>query len=155
MPDGQRPPSLLAYPSYLAGQVAKIAQRDIVTALAEHGLGLHHLAVLSALADFGTLSQQQLADRLDIDKSHMVGFIDTLDERSLVTRERDATDRRRHQIALTREGRALTQRLHRVSQSAQDCFDVLSQGDRDRLVALMKKVLDSYDTARSEGGASS
>jgi DNA-binding MarR family transcriptional regulator len=154
MLDGQRPPSLLAYPSYLAGQVAKIAQRDIVAALAEHGLGLHHLAVLSALADFGTLSQQQLADRLDIDKSHMVGFIDTLDERSLVTRERDATDRRRHKIALTREGRGLTQRLHRVSQSAQACFDVLSQGDRDRLVTLMKKVLDSYDTTRSEGASS-
>ena len=30
-----------------------------------------------------------------------------------------------------------------------------AQNDRERLVALMKKVLDAYDSARLEGGASS
>ena len=37
------------------------------------------MAVLLALADLGAQSQQDLADRLDLDKSHMVGFVDHLD----------------------------------------------------------------------------
>ena len=69
---------------------------------ADHG-------VLVALADLGPLSQQQIADGLDADKSQVVRLIDQLEERGLVTRAADPTDRRRHRITLTGPGRQLVE----------------------------------------------
>jgi DNA-binding MarR family transcriptional regulator len=49
-----------------------------------------HAAILAALSDFGPLAQYELADRLDIQRSHLVGYVDLLEQRELVQRERDA-----------------------------------------------------------------
>ena len=74
-----RPPSLLELPSYLAGQVSRFGRRYLAKVLAEHDLLLVHHAILSALSDFGAQSQQQVANTLDLDKSHLVGRIDQLE----------------------------------------------------------------------------
>lgn len=46
-------PSLLAPPSYLVGNVARIGHRLLLHALAEHDLRVPHAAILPALCDFG------------------------------------------------------------------------------------------------------
>jgi MarR family transcriptional regulator, lower aerobic nicotinate degradation pathway regulator len=145
-----RPPSLVAQPSYLASQVSKYGRRHLERVLREHGLGLTHHAVLSALDDFGPLSQQQLADSLDLHKSHLVGPIDQLEDRQLVVRERDRSDRRRNRVALTAAGNALVHELQPAGHRSQEGFlDVLSPAEQKTLVKLLRRVLDANDTARA------
>jgi len=114
-----RPPTLLALPSYLAGHVARIGHRGLVAALAEVDLRLPHFAVLTGLSDFGPLAQHALADRLGLNRSHLVGYLDLLERRGFVRRERDPEDRRRQRVALTADGLALVGRLQDVAHRSQ------------------------------------
>jgi DNA-binding MarR family transcriptional regulator len=149
-----RPPSLLALPSFLAGNVARIGHRLLLGALAEHDLRLPHAAILAALSDFGPLAQYELAECLDIHRSHLVGYVDLLENRGLVQRERDPEDRRRQNVALTRSGRALWRRLQRVAERSQAQFlDVLSEPERKTLLTLLYRVLRAHDEARLQAVA--
>lgn len=150
---GVRPPSLLVLPSYLISQVGRFGYRHLESCLGEHGLLLVHYAILAALDDFGPLSQQQLACCLAVDKSHLVGRIDHLEERGLVERTKDLTDRRRHQITLTSEGNVLLGWLSPIAEQSQQHFlKALSGPERQTLVALLRRVLDANDAARLAAG---
>ena len=145
----RRPPSLLALPSYLASQLSKFGRRHLEAVLAEHELVLIHHAVLVALADFGPQSQQQLADSLDFDKSHLVARIDHLQSRGLVTRTQDPADRRRNQIALTPAGHELVDLLRPIAQESQQGFlQMLSPAEQETLTTLLRRALDANDAAR-------
>ena len=146
----RRPPSLLALPSYLASQLSKFGRRGLEAALAEHDLALIHHGVLAALADFGPRSQQQLADALDFDKSHLVARIDDLQRRGMVTRTQDPSDRRRNQIALTPAGQRLVDVLRPVAQESQLGFlQTLSPAEQETLISLLRRALDANDAARA------
>jgi DNA-binding MarR family transcriptional regulator len=144
-----RPPSLLALPSYLAGSVARVGHRLLLEALDEHDLRLAQAAILAALSDFGPLAQHELADRLDIQQTHLVRYVDDLEERRLVERERDPADRRRQTVTITKSGRALWRRLQRVAERSQTHFlDVLSDAERETLLTLLHRLLQAHDEAR-------
>lgn len=150
MNDGEtRPPTLLALPSYLAGQVARIGRRRLLEALTEHDLRLPHFAVLTALSDFGPLAQHDLADCLGLNRSHLVGYLDDTEQRGLVQRDRDPEDRRRQRVALTPSGRTLLRRLQEVAQRSEtESLHVLSESERQTLTALLYRVLLADDEAR-------
>jgi DNA-binding MarR family transcriptional regulator len=149
--DNIRPPTLLALPSYLAGHVARIARRLLVEALAKHDLRLPHFAVLTALSDFGPLAQHELADRLGLNRSHLVGYLDDIEQRGLVHRERDPQDRRRQRVALTPPGRTLLRRLQDIAhRSEAECLQVLSEPERRTLTELLGRVVRADDEARRQ-----
>lgn len=144
-----RPPTLLGIPSYLAGNVARAATRTLWRSLAEHGLRLSQHAVLVALRDFGPMAQHEIADRLDLDRSQVVGFVDRLERNGLVTRSRDARDRRRMLVSITAEGVAAERRVTDAARDVQPVlFDALSPAEQAQLVRLLQRVLDAHDTAR-------
>jgi DNA-binding MarR family transcriptional regulator len=147
--DEIRPPTLLELPSYLAGAVARIGHRLLVDALAEHELRLPHFAVLAALSDFGPTAQHQLADRLAMNRSHLVGYLDEVERRGLVRRERDPADRRRQQVSLTPSGSTQVTWLREVARRSQDAFLVtLSEEERATLVTLLRRVVEAADRDR-------
>lgn len=151
-----RPPTLLALPSYLVSHVAHIGPGRLVEALAEHNLRLPHFGVLTALSDFGPLAQHELADRLGLNRSHLVGYLDEAEKGGLVQRVRDPEDRRRQRVALTPSGRTLQRRLHAVAQRSQaEYFKVLSEPERQTLIALLRRILVADDKARGEGASHS
>lgn len=146
---GVRPPTLLDIASYLAGNVARAATRSLWRSLAEHGLRLSQHAVLVALHDFGPLAQAEIADRLDLDRSQVVGFVDSLERHGSVTRTRDPRDRRRTLIALTDAGAAAERRVTEAARDLQPAlFAALSPAELDQLVGLLTRVLDAHDAAR-------
>lgn len=146
-----RPPSLLALPAYVGSQVAKYGYRHLKNALAEDDLLLPQYGMLAALADFGPISQQQMAESLDMDKSHLVGKIDKLAHRGLLAREPDPADRRRHRIVLTAEGQALVDRIRPIAEeSQQDALCMLTCEERDQLASLLSRVLVVHDARRLE-----
>jgi DNA-binding MarR family transcriptional regulator len=143
-----RPPTLLALPSYLAGHVARIGHRALVEALKAHDLRLPHFAVLAGLGDFGPLAQHELADRLGLNRSHLVGYLDEVERQALVRRERDPHDRRRQRVALTGAGEKRLDELKKVADRSQaDFLDALSDTERETLITLMRRIVTSDDRA--------
>ncbi|MEU0743696.1 MarR family transcriptional regulator [Streptomyces sp. NPDC006134] len=145
---GGRPPSLLALPSYLVSHVARLGHESLVAAVGEHGLRLPHFAALTALADFGPLPQHELAARLGLNRSHLVGYLDTVEQRGLVQRTRDPADRRRQVVALTPEGERLQRHLLEAARRAQDGFlGELTTAERHVLAELLRRILVAGDRA--------
>ncbi|MBB4688746.1 MarR family winged helix-turn-helix transcriptional regulator [Amycolatopsis jiangsuensis] len=149
-----RPPTLLALPSYLAGHVARIGHRTLAEALAGYELRLPHFAVLAGLADFGALAQHELAHRLGLNRSHLVGYLDELERRDLVGRERDPADRRRQRVTLTASGKTMTRRFKGIARRSQDAFLAeLSESERETLLSLLRRVVVADDATRTATGA--
>ena len=147
-----RPPTLLGLPSYLAGHVSRIGHRALVADLAAHGLRLPHFAVLTGLHDFGPLGQHELADRLGLNRSHLVGYLDRLEEAGLLSRVRDPGDRRRQQVELEPEGERLaTELVERARAGEAADLAVLSTDELATLTDLLRRVLLADDAA--PGGA--
>ena len=141
-PISRRPPTLLALPSYLAGNVAYVGNRTLIAKLKEHGLGLAQFAVLVALVDFGASPPHELARRLGTDRSHISAYVESLLKRGWVIREPDAADRRRVSVDLTDEGRDLVDGLTTWAADAQrDFLSALTEHEQQTLRTLLLKIL--------------
>jgi len=70
-------------------------------------MSLIHLNVLFLLAGMGPLPMRGLAEQLDVSQASATGLVDRMEQRGLVTRERDAVDRRVVRVTLTPQGEAL------------------------------------------------
>lgn len=148
-----RTPSLLAVPTYVLTKLGRAAQRLSQEAIADRGLLLPHFSVLATLDDAGPLPQHELADRLGIHRSHLVGYVDELEERKAVRRHRDPRDRRRQIVSLTPTGQKLLAQLRITIARAQDEFlSPLSEEERTVLTGLLVRLLghaDDLGAARS------
>jgi DNA-binding MarR family transcriptional regulator len=91
------------------GYLLKHAQMGYATfanaALAPYRIDGRELAVLSFLSEQSLLSQQEVAQRLGVDRTTMVALIDALERRGLVERHPHPDDRRKNIVALTAAGR--------------------------------------------------
>ncbi|MFC0531498.1 MarR family winged helix-turn-helix transcriptional regulator [Phytohabitans kaempferiae] len=99
--------------------------------------------VLTMLAAVGPCSQQELSEGLRIDRSVMVGCVDGLERAGLVSRERNATDRRAYDVTITAAGRrALAEADGALPDLLDGAFGALSPAERRQLVRLLRKVLE-------------
>ncbi|MBO2464067.1 MarR family winged helix-turn-helix transcriptional regulator [Actinomadura violacea] len=103
---GPLPPRLLGITTFVLAQVGRAGRVRMGRLMDEHGLGLWHFAVLSALDDASPASQRELGERLRIDPSDLVEVVGRLEAAGFVRRERDPSDRRRYVVEPTAEGRA-------------------------------------------------
>jgi DNA-binding MarR family transcriptional regulator len=87
--------------------------------LAPSGISPSELALLILIDAREPESQQQLARRLGIDRTTMVGLIDALEARQLVARRPDPEDRRRNVTELTTAGRRTLRTATRASDQAE------------------------------------
>lgn len=101
------------------GYLLKHAQQRLAEvtapALAPFGITGRELAVLMSIDDLTPLSQQDVADRLGVDRTTMVALVDGLEAKNLVTRRPQEGDRRRNVVELTDAGRDT---LHRAGDAA-------------------------------------
>ena len=91
-------------------------------ALTPYGIDGRELAVLLVLADREPASQQQAAQRLDIDRTTMVALLDALEGKGLLSRHPHADDRRRNVVELTDAGHDILRRAARASDDAEREF---------------------------------
>ena len=120
----------------LLEHLARVGRRAFEGTLEPGGLRPRHLIALKLLSYQGPASQQALADSLSLDPSNVVGLLNELEERQLITRRRDAADRRRHIVELSPRGES----------ELCDAYEGLRQIDDDLLSALsMKERAVLYD----------
>ena len=83
-------------------------------------------------------SQQQTAERLQVDRTTMVALLDGLEAKDLVARQADPDDRRRNVIALTDVGRRTLEKAVRASDKAERrLLGALDESERKQLRALL------------------
>jgi DNA-binding MarR family transcriptional regulator len=92
------------------------------------GLSLVHLHVLAVLDVEGLLQMRALAESLDVSQASMTGIVDRMEQRGLVERQRDESDRRVVRVSLTADGRAMVggmaaERRERLSAMLDDMTD--------------------------------
>jgi DNA-binding MarR family transcriptional regulator len=88
----------------LLEHLARVGRRAAETTMAPGGLRPRHLIALRLLAEDGPASQHGLTEALRLDPSNVVGLLNELEERELVTRRRDPSDRRRHIVEISPRG---------------------------------------------------
>jgi DNA-binding MarR family transcriptional regulator len=113
------------------------------------GIKLKELAILAYLRehdDAGTpASQQSLMEALCVDANTCVLLLNELETAQMVERRRDATDRRRHVVHITDDGRAaLHGAEHAQTGIEDDVLVALTSKERATLHTLLEKALGSH-----------
>ena len=139
------PDQLTGWTSYLLRQGALRAQAEVAASLAALELRAPHHAVM-AMIESETRSQTQLARALQTDRTTMVAIVDELEAMQFVERQPGATDRRVHEIKLTRKGsRALARSRELLAAADARLLDGLHPRQRRHLRELLLALIHSYD----------
>ncbi|MEZ5227583.1 MAG: MarR family winged helix-turn-helix transcriptional regulator [Acidimicrobiales bacterium] len=134
---------ILSSAAYLLFKAGHYVHLEIEKGLAELDLSPREMLVLSFVDHHAGLSQQELSERLGLDPTIVVGLVDGLEARDLLTRSKDPGDRRRNVLALTTAGAALRKQAVVSFEALQANFlEPLSATDRDRLRRLLAEVLE-------------
>ncbi|WP_327289263.1 MarR family winged helix-turn-helix transcriptional regulator [Streptomyces sp. NBC_01198] len=145
------PPGLAGYAAYLLRRAYALANRlaPDFTGTTEGAGSARDFQVLDALGEPGAAySQQDLGDRLGINRTTMVKLIDRFEAAGQVTRARNPDDRRSYVLALTEDGRAAVKAMDPAVAAADDKLTAgLTAAERDRLDALLAELL-----SRPQGG---
>lgn len=126
----------------LIEHLARVGRRAAETSMSPGGLRPRHLIALKLLSEHGPASQQGLGDALCLDPSNVVGLLNELEERGLITRRRDPADRRRHIVELSPQGEdELSLAYARFSLIEDDLLSALSIEERDMLYHLLARAV--------------
>jgi DNA-binding MarR family transcriptional regulator len=127
----------------LVDHLARTARRSGEATLERGGLRPRHLVALRLLSEGGPTSQQTLAGSLSLDPSNVVGVLNDLEDRQLITRRRDPADRRRHIVALAPRGEdELSVAYGRLRLLEDDLFSALSAVERATLYDLLVRAVN-------------
>ena len=143
-PPSDRPsrnsPSLTSV-GFLMHVAQKRLYHGVMDAIAGSGLHAGQLAILGALSDKGPMSQRQLGEVAQIEKSSLVLFLDSLEQDGWVKRDANPFDRRSHHVRLTESGAAKFRKLGPALKKVQDQFLApLTLRERAQLIDLLQRL---------------
>src|SRR3954447_2410552 len=135
------PVSLRANPCFLLALLGRVAKRRFADALEPTGLKGPEAFALMRLRDLGPISQQELADMLDLDPSKLVALLNQLESDGLAERRRDPGDRRRHIVEISPRGHQRLADADRVMADFEvEFFSGLAADELDELQGLLARV---------------
>jgi DNA-binding MarR family transcriptional regulator len=134
----------------LAAMIAPLA-RTLVTreepALQAHGISMWGYIVLTALAEQPVRTQAALAQAISADKSRIIGVLDDLQQRGLISRRPDTSDRRVHLLSLTSAGERLRGSVQAaIRDSEEEVLAAVPPADRDAFLRSLKALYELYRT---------
>ena len=126
----------------LLDHLARVGRRAAEASMSPGSLRPRHLIALKLLSEHGPANQQGLAEALSLDPSNVVGLLNELEERGLITRRRDPADRRRHIVELSSTGaKELCLAQARLSRVEDDLLRALSAEERATLYRLLARAV--------------
>jgi DNA-binding MarR family transcriptional regulator len=140
------PAELLAKSGFLLVRLAMSFKSRVLAEVEAAGFSQYHYSVLVILDEQARKTQATIADALDMDPSQLVGVLDGLERKGLVSRQRDQDDRRRHVVSLTAQGRKQLVRLRSMIDRLEDeMFAPLSAAERKAFHDLLVRLADHHD----------
>jgi len=137
------PNSLRVRPGALLVIAARRGQERASERLAPLGLNVRMCGVLNLLKDEGPASQQEIGEKLGIDRTTMVEIVDELERQGIVRRERSARDRRSYAVTLTPDGKVKQKRAAAAfDAAAEDFFSPLSSAEREKLLGMLSRLIE-------------
>jgi DNA-binding MarR family transcriptional regulator len=135
--------------AYLLSQVGAHSSRRWQERLAPIGLDARSVLVLRHVAAEEGRTQSSLATSLAVPASRIVAIVDGLEQRGLLERRANPSDRRAHALRLTGGGRRVLDEVIAVSRAheAEICAG-LPESDRQRLVELLELIVSAQRLAR-------
>jgi DNA-binding MarR family transcriptional regulator len=135
----------------LLDYLARVGRRAAEASMAPGGLRPRHLIALKLLRDQGLTSQHALAESLSLDPSNVVGLLNELEERRLITRRRDPEDRRRHFVEVSPLGEEeLDLANARLKGVEEELLIALNPEERSKLYELLVRAVDAAVTCSFE-----
>jgi MarR family transcriptional regulator, lower aerobic nicotinate degradation pathway regulator len=126
----------------LLEHLVRVGRRASESSMSPGGLRPRHLIALKLLSERGPANQQGLSEALSLDPSNVVGLLNELEERGLITRRRDRADRRRHIVELSPLGEdELTLAYARLSDVEDDLLSALNTDERATLYDLLVRAV--------------
>lgn len=138
--------ALAGYTSYLLHR-ACARTRMVMQSAVPPGADPRDFVILGVLSGSDAISQQDLADRLNINRTAMVKLLDRLEEIGYVVRSRNLNDRRSYVLSLTALGRTAHQEwVPKVAAGESALTAPLLPDERPRLNELLRKLLPTLDS---------
>jgi DNA-binding MarR family transcriptional regulator len=112
-------------------------------------LAPRHAGILRILNVNPGLTQQTLAGTLGMVPSRLVDFVDEMEERGLVERREDPSDRRCYALHLTEKGRSTLQEIGGIAREhSHALLAALSEEEQGQLGELLQRVADQQGLTR-------
>lgn len=103
-----------------------------------------HMIALKLLGERGPMTQHAVSLALRLDPSNVVGLLNELEERALITRRRDPADRRRHIVELTAAGTGEVAHTYNQLRVVEDeLFKTLTADERVTLYGLLSRAVEA------------
>jgi DNA-binding MarR family transcriptional regulator len=133
--------SMRGSPCLLLAHLGRVAKRRFADALEPTGLKGPHAFALMQLRELGPISQQELAETLDLDPSKLVALLNELESNGLAERRRDPGDRRRHIVEISAHGHARLAAAEQAMAAFENQFFAgLAADERRQLQGLLGRV---------------
>jgi DNA-binding MarR family transcriptional regulator len=136
----------------LINHLARVGRRAVESYMSGC-LRPRHMIALKLLGERGPMTQHTVGVALSLDPSNVVGLLNELEERDLITRRRDPADRRRHIVELSAAGSgeaALT--YDQLGLAEDDLFKALTADERATLHALLSRAVAGLAPACEASG---
>src|ERR1700722_12134683 len=131
----------------LIEHLARVGRRSADTCMSGC-LRPRHLIALSLLSEHGPMTQHAVSTALSLDPSNVVGLLNELEERGLITRRRDPADRRRPIVKLSAAGSGeLAQTCDKLDRVEAELFKSLTAQERASLHDLLTRAVGALAPA--------
>lgn len=140
---------------FLVSSLARLMRTDLENILRSVGLTPTSWMVLMALREEDGQSQTSLAHLTFLDGATITRVLDFLEEKDLIQRHRDNLDRRVQIVALTKDGRVMSEKITRFGMTVNDdTTSLLSEDERQRLEEVLLKLIHHKQHHNNHGSGS-
>jgi DNA-binding MarR family transcriptional regulator len=131
---------------FLARQLHRIAAAILTeeSAAFDRLTGLQ-CGVLEVVNATDAIDQIGVCEILGVDRSTLAGVVDRLEEKQLIERTVNVTDRRSNMLSITPKGRGAIERERTVADTADlRVVEPLAPEDRERFLALLTQIVQAH-----------
>jgi len=129
--------------TYLLGQTFNLMRLKLKESFRENNmdLSMEQYVMLNLISHKDNLTQQDLSNHFQKDKSLILRHVNTLIEESYVDRETDKDDKRKKILILTSKGQEVLELLRKVAQKvSEDLLEGVTESEKEVFQKVIQKI---------------